>query len=93
MVILTPELIEKAAKAQCTALGLNPDELFEKEGGGAPVPLWHFQVQSARAALQAVLPDVVESAAKVAEGHDPNALVYRWVLARDIRSLLNKEDK
>lgn len=91
MTILTDDLIEKAAEA------LNPGAFIRCHCNCSCCKHEHNRAQDmarreARAALRAILPDLVESAAKVAEGHDPNALIYRWVLARDIRSLLNKED-
>lgn len=88
MTILTDEIVEKAAEALCKSMATSPVEWRDVTERGRKL-----YRRDARAALQAVLPDVVETAAKMAEGHDPNALVYRWVLARDIRSLLNKEDK
>lgn len=89
--ILTYDLIEKAARAMFEAWP------FEYPGKGSWTDLPEGEKQSiratARACLEAILPDVVEKCAKAAEGSDPNALLYRWVLARDIRSLLNKENE
>lgn len=66
MTILSDEMIEKAAKAICAAYGEESCTCRE---------CVDMQKTGARAALSAVIDDVIEEAAKVAEKCVPNARV------------------
>lgn len=98
--ILTDEIVEKATKDHWEAAGyerISWARLVEVE----PVTAEQARRQT-RAALEAVLPDVVEKCAKVAEERYPYREVAKKTpaiasaaaanIAESIRSLLNKED-
>jgi hypothetical protein len=59
MPLPSAEMIERAARAMCLAHGYDPEELMANDG-----PRWKYYEPSARAAITAILPEVVEALTK-----------------------------
>jgi len=50
-------MLEKAARAFCESIGLNPDAPIQRDRGEAPQPTWQASLQHVRAVLMAIVPD------------------------------------